>query len=249
MRSSVSCRCCAGSASARNDKSATATSGRPAAFRAGRGRDRIRERALVGVAGVGYAHVQHDVGGPGEPVTSTATAGADQFGNRGRDGRVLDRIGERAAAGARINDMHARQHLRLARERGGDQRHREFVGAGFDRRARRRQPTRRERAQDGEIAQVQSDRAGIVLTEHDAIEPTLGRGAQREEVDVTVTGAHRKVVVEHTAELRAQRFRTRAVRLRAAVDPASWHTLAVPARGRRRTGMRPQDLAPVRRSG
>ena len=58
---------------------------------------------------------------------------------------------------------------------------------------------------------MQSDRAGIVLTEHDAIEPTLGRGAQREEVDVTVTGAHRKVVVEHTAELRAQRFRTRAV--------------------------------------
>ena len=58
---------------------------------------------------------------------------------------------------------------------------------------------------------MQSDRAGIVLSEHDAIEAAFGRCAQREEVDVEIARAHREVAVENRPELRAQAFGPHAI--------------------------------------
>ena len=58
---------------------------------------------------------------------------------------------------------------------------------------------------------MQPDRAGIVLAQHDAIEPAFGSGAQREQIDVPVARAHAEVGVERPSELRAQSFRAGAV--------------------------------------
>ena len=116
-----------------------------------------------------------------------------------------------AAVGARVDHAHARHELGLARQRGADQRHAQLVRAGLDRGARGRHPARREAAQRGQVAQVQADRAGVVLAQHDPVERAFGRFAQREQVDVAVARARLEVRVERRAEPLAQARRGRAV--------------------------------------
>ena len=169
-----------------------------------RPRDRRRKRAFVGVARAGDPHVEDDVGCGGRRGHLDRAAGLDQIGDRRRDRREFDRIGDRAAARARIDDAYARLRVGFACQRGGEQRHREFVGAGLDRSARRRQPASGERAQRGQVAEMQSNRAGIILSEHDAVETALRRRAQREQIDIAVARAHVEIRIQCRAELRAQ---------------------------------------------
>ncbi len=152
------------------------------------------------------------------------------------------------AVGARVDDAHARDDVRFARERRTDEHHPELVGAGFDRRASRRHPAVGEGAQRGEIAHVEADRAGVVLAEHDAIEPAFGRDAQRVQVGVAVAHARLQVRIEIRSELGAQPRRLRRVARRSAADREGSHSVAATARHRRRTGTTRPARAPGRRS-
>jgi hypothetical protein len=130
--------------------------------------------------------------------------------------RIKSRIVDLAAVRARVHDVHARHDARIARQRRGDERHRQLVGAGLDGKARRSDPALREVTQRGLIAQMQPDRTGVVLAKHDAVERTLRRQPQCPQIDVAIARARLQIRGQRAAELTAQLrfFRTLLVRLR-----------------------------------